>query len=980
MIKTIQRISLIALLLLPISQVCAQQKAYKWEKATESGYSYQYVSNDPTHSRFYILKNGLTVILSPNKKEPRIQTYIATKAGSKTDPKDHTGLAHYLEHMLFKGTDKLGTLDWAKEKPLLDQIDNLYDKYNSSNDEKERKSIYKEIDKVSGEAAKYAIANEYDKVMGNMGSEGSNAFTSFEQTVYIEDIPNNVLDKFLTVQAERFRNPILRLFHTELESVYEEKNIGLDNDNRKAIEAMFEAMFPNNNYGKQTVIGTIEHLKNPSLKAIREYYNTYYVPNNMGIIMSGDFDPNVVIKKIDAAFSYMQSKPIPAYTFDLEKPITTHINREVKGQDSEYLFLGFRFPGAINKDAKMLSLLGNMLTNGSAGLIDLNLVKSQKLLGAGAFPYVLKDYSILILQGRPSQGQTLTDVKNLLLGELEKLRKGDFSEDLITSIVNNERKGQIIRNDNYKYRADELMSAFTSELDWANELSNTEWLATITKKDIVEFANKYLNNQNYVAVYKRQGQDENVVKVEKPEITPISVNFDAESDFLTQVNEMPEASIEPMWVNYTEDIQKAKLKGLNILAVENKENELFSLIYRFNTGKWNDKKLGLAASYLQYLGTKNKSSEDFSKDFYKLATDFNISSGNEETNINISGLSSNFKPSVKLLHDLVNNCIVDEEAFEAYIDRLKKSRKNAKENKDRIMEGLRSYARYGANNPFNYTFTDAELDNLKAQDLVQVLHNLANMEYTILYFGPEKVEKIAKTLPTLKVKNTPYLKTSSIVEFKEIETHKNKVLFAPYKMQQVEIFWLKNSGSYDVSITPTVALFNNYFGGGMGSIVFQTIRESKALAYSTYAYFSQPTKKENKYFIGAYIGTQTDKFNEATQAMNELLNTLPESANSFETSKQSLLKSIASERVINTGILNNYIVAQRLGNTTDIRKNTFEQIPNLTFNDLKNFHKKEFSQKPYVYCIVGDEENLRKESMEKLGEFQKLTLDQIFGY
>ena len=222
----------------------------------------------------------------------------------------------------------------------------------------------------------------------------------------------------------------------------------MDNDGRKSVEAMFEAMFPNNNYGKQTTIGTVEHLKNPSLKAIREYFNTYYVPNNMGVIMSGDFDPNEVVKKIDQAFSYMKPKDIPVYTFDAEKDIKQPVVREVKGPESEFLFLGFRFPGASTKDAQMLNLLGNMLTNGSAGLIDLDLVKSQKLLGAGAFPYVLKDYSMLIMQANPSQGQSLDDVKSLILAELDKLRRGDFSDDLITSIVNNEKKSEISPNPN----------------------------------------------------------------------------------------------------------------------------------------------------------------------------------------------------------------------------------------------------------------------------------------------------------------------------------------------------------------------------------------------------------------------------------------------------------------------------------------------------------------------------------------------------
>ncbi|MEJ5054303.1 M16 family metallopeptidase [Sphingobacterium sp. MYb382] len=978
--KIFRSVFVVTFFMLSTSTSWAQQKSFLWKEASEGGYTYKYVTNDPTQARFYTLKNGLTVILSPSKKEPRIQTYIAVKAGSKTDPQDHTGLAHYLEHMLFKGTDKFGSLDWAKEKPLLDKIDGLYEEYNKTKDESKRQEIYKQIDQVSGEAAKFALANEYDKMMSGMGADGTNAFTSFEQTVYVEDIPNNVIDKFLAVQSERFRNPILRLFHTELEAVYEEKNIGLDNDGRKAVESMFEALFPNNNYGKQTVIGTVEHLKNPSLNAIRAYFNTYYVPNNMGVIMSGDFDPAQVIKKIDESFAYMKAKEIPPYLFDAEPEIKKPIVREVKGPNAAFMFLGFRFPGAASKDAQILNLMANMLTNGSAGLIDLNLVKSQKLLGAGAFPYVLKDYSMLILQGNPSQGQSLEQVKDLLLGELRKLRKGEFSDDLITSIVNNERKAQIARNESYKERAEELMSNFTSDLDWANELGYTERLTTITKQDIIDFANKYLNDENYVVVYKEQGVDNSVVKVAKPTITPVSVNRTDQSPFLVKVNDMPEEAIQPVWLDYDKDLQKGKFGDIEVLAVKNKDNVLFSLNYKFKTGKWDNKVLGLAANYLEFLGTKNKTSEDFSKAFYKLASDFNVSSGNEETNVSISGLNDNFEQTVTLIQDLLRNCVVDEAAFKAYIERVKKSRLNAKENKSAIMEGLRAYAKYGAKNPFNYTFTDEELDQLKASDLVKALHDLANMKHTILYFGPRTVQELGASLPALKATKGAFVVAKAGEQFKELPTTKNEVLVANYSMKQAEVFWFRNSDLYNVKNTPVNSLFNNYFGGGMGSIVFQTIRESKALAYSTYAFLGTPAKKENHYSVGAYVGTQADKFNEAVVGMNELLNVLPESEQALAIAKGSLIKSIASERITNAAILNSYVAAQRLGNTTDIRKSVYEQAPKLKFQDLNALHQKEMSQKPYVYCIVAEDGNIKQEDLKKLGEVKKLDLKTIFGY
>lgn len=953
---------------------------YQWKEATSNGYKYKFVTNDPTAARYYTLKNGLTVILSPTNKEPRIQTYIATKAGSKTDPADHTGLAHYLEHMLFKGTNEFGSKDWAKEKPLLDQIDALYEKYNQTKDEAKRKEIYKEIDRVSGEAAKYAIANEYDKMMAGMGGDGTNAFTSFEQTVYTEDIPSNVIDKFLALQSERFREPILRLFHTELEAVYEEKNRSLDDDGDKVYDMMFANLFPNNNYGKQTTIGTIEHLKNPSLHAIREYYNNYYVPNNMGIIMSGDFNPDEVIAKIDKAFSYMKSKPVPEYKVGQEKAITAPVIKEVVGPDSESVMLGFRFPGASTKDARLLNFVGSMLTNGQAGLIDLDLVKKQKLLAAYAFPYTLKDYSVLLLQGKPTEGQSLDEVKNLLLQEIDKLRKGEFSDDLIQSIVNNEKKNTIQKDEKYSSRASILMDEFTSDVDHKVNLEYIEEISKLTKKDIMDFVSKYLQNNNYVAVYKKKGEDKSIVKVDKPTITPVSVNREDQSAFLKKIDEMPEKAIAPVWLNYDKDIAKNKLGDVDVLSVKNTDNALFRMYYHFDSGKWNNKMLPLAAEYLQYLGTNDKSSETISREFYKLASSFKVSAGNEETYVSLEGLNENFDKTIALFEDLIKNCKADQAALDAYKARLKKARANAKQNKATIMAGLRSYAQYGAQNPFNNVLSDAELDALKAEDLVNILHDLFNFKHKVLYYGPKTgAETVASLKPVHKLpaalKELPRTKT-----FEQIPTDKNKVLFAHYDMVQAEIFWARNSEQYNSTITPTVSLFNNYFGGGMGSIVFQTIRESKALAYSTYSYFALPNKKADKNAIMAYVGTQADKFNEASSAMNELLTTLPKSEQLFETAKSGLKKTIASERISQDGIIFSYLKAQRLGNNSDIRKNVYEQAPKLSFADINAFHDKEMKNKNYTYCIVASQDKVNETDMQKLGEIKKLNLTEIFGY
>lgn len=957
----------------------AQSSKFEWKEGSGGGYTYKYVTNDPSKARFYTLKNGLTVILSPTNKDPRIQCYVAVKAGSKTDPATNTGLAHYLEHMVFKGTDKYGSLDWAKEKPELDKIDALYEKYNKTTDEAQRKAIYHEIDSVSGVASKYAIANEYDKMLSAMGAQGTNAFTSFEQTVYTDDVPASSIDKYLTVQAERFRNPQLRIFHTELEAVYEEKNRTLDNDGRKVNEKLFAELFKNHNYGLQTTIGTVEHLKNPSLVEIRKYFNTYYVPNNMAVVMSGDFNPDVLIGKIDKAFSYMQNRPIPKYSFNPETPITSPVVAEVLGPDAESVTIGYRLPGNKSKDVLLADLVGQILTNGKAGLMDLNLVKKQKLLRAGASAFTLIDYGILYMSGNATQGQSLEEVRALMLGEIENLKKGNFDNDLIASIINNLKKNTILASETYGSRASNLMDAFTNELNWKDQVAYVDQLSKITKADIVAFANKYLQD-NYVVIFKRKGEDKNIAKVDKPTITPVETNSGQQSAFVKMVNDMPATPVKPVWIDYTKDIQKGSLGAARVLAVQNKDNSIFRLRYRYEIGTWNDKKLSIAAQYLSFLGTDKKSAEDITKEFYKIACSFNINTGAEYTTVMIEGLQENFGKAVALFEDLLANCKTDEKALVSLKARLAKSRTDAKANKGAIMNGLTAYARYGAKNTFNYTLSDEELKNLTAEELVSQLHNLNNYKHEVLYYGPQTLTALTTSLKPLHKIPASFTAAPAKAIFKpEVQTA-NKVLFADYKMVQAETRWIRNNGLYNAQQTTVADVFNNYFGGGMGAVVFQTIRESKALAYSTFAFYITPEKKEDPFVTLAYVGSQADKFNEAVVAMNELLTTMPEIKSNVEFAKTSLKKDIETQRITQDGIIFNFLDAEQKGLKDDIRKQKYAAVDAISFSDLKAFHDSNLSGKPYTYAIVASEANLKPEDLQKIGELKKLSLEEIFGY
>ena len=963
-----------------LNMASAQSGNYAWKEATGGGYTYKYVTNDPAKARFYTLKNGLTVILSPTNKDPRIQAYVATKAGSKTDPATNTGLAHYLEHMLFKGTDKYGSLDWAKEKPELDKIAALYEEYNKTTDAAMRKEIYHRIDSVSGAASKFSIAGEYDKMLSSMGAQGTNAFTSFEQTVYTDDVPAASIDKYLVVQAERFRNPQLRIFHTELEAVYEEKNRTLDNDGRKVFEKMFIELFKNHNYGLQTTIGTIEHLKNPSLIEIKNYYNKYYVPNNMAVIMSGDFNPDELIKKVDESFSYMQNKPLAKYTFSPEVPITAPITAEVTGPDAESIAIGYRLPGNKSKDILLADLVGQILTNGKAGLMDLNLVKKQKLLRASASAFTLIDYGVLYMSGAATTGQSLEDVKALMLGEIENLKKGNFDDNLITSIINNQKKLKILASETYSGRASNLMNSFTNELDWKNEVAYTDQLSKLTKKDIMAFANKYFQ-ENYVVIYKRKGEDKNMVKVEKPAITPVETNKNSQSDFVKRVINMPATQVKPVWLDYNKDLQRSMVGPAQLLYVQNKDNSIFRLRYRFDMGTWNNKKLGLAAQYLSFLSTDKMSAEDITKEFYKIACSFTMSAGPEFTTVTIEGLQENFDKAASLFENVLANSKPDEAALKSLKARISKQRSDSKLNKGIILNALTSYARYGASNPQNYVLSNDELANTTAAELTDMLHNMNKYSHKILYYGPQPLASLTASLKNMHKIPAAFTVAPAAKTFKPVQQTKNEVLFADYNMVQVETRWVRNNNLYNAEDEHLVGMFNNYFGGGgLGSLVFQTIRESKALAYSTFAFYAVPEKKEDPFYTIAYVGSQADKFNESVVAMNELLNTLPEVKSSIDFSRMSIKKDIETQRITQDGIIFNYLAAQQKGLKEDIRKKTYTAVDNIGYKEFKEFHGKYIANKPYTYAIVANEKKVSADDLKKYGEVRKLSLEELFGY
>lgn len=976
-----KKILLAVCLLFVGSNLVAQNATYQWKTATAGGYTYKYVTNDPSKTRFYTLKNGLTVILSPNYKEPKIEYRMSVRAGSNTDPKNATGLAHYLEHLLFKGTDKFGTANWAKEKPLLDKIDALYEKYNKTTDPAQRKEIYKEIDKVSGEASNFSIANEYDKMMQGIGGNSTNAHTWYEETVYNEDFPSNAVDKFLAIQAERFRKPIFRIFHTELEAVYEEKNRGLDNDGWKLDEAMMDKLFPVHNYGQQTTIGTIEHLKNPSLIEIRNYYNKYYVPNNMALILAGDLNPDEMIKKVDKAFSYMVPKPLSLYNPAPEKPLTKIQKVDVYGPSAEVLEVYYRGFAENSKESLMLSLIRSILTNGKAGLFDINLNKQQKVLRANATYQQMKDYGVFNLSAQPKQGQSLDDVAKLLLEQIQLLKEGKFDEELLKAIVANRKLSFLQAFDSNGNRAESLSTVFIMNrgTGWDRDLNETNEIAKITKAQVVAFANTFFKD-NYVIGYKHKGEDKNTIKVDKPAITPINANAGLTSPFVKDLLASPVKPIAPKFLDYQKDITFGKSGLAEVLTIKNTENSIFRMTYRFNMGSNNYKLLQYAATYLPYLGTDKYTAEELSKEFYNIACSYSLNVGSETTTISVSGLQENFDKAIALVEHIFANVKANEKALGELKNSILKSRENSKLNKGAIMNGLTSYAQYGKLNPFNNVLTNDEVKNIKADDLIYLLKNLNNYEHVVTYYGPKDLAAFTADIQKAHALPKEFTPAAPAKVYTYTVQDSNKVYFANYDMVQSEIRWLRNTGLYNKNDGATIEVFNNYFGGGMGSVVFQTIRESKALAYSTYASYISPDKADKEYSMIAYVGSQADKMNEAVAGMNELLNVLPKSEKTFDGAKANLLSSYESDRILKDAIFGRYFADKKLGYTYDSRIDRYKEIKPITFETINTFHQQKIANKPYTYLIVASDKRVKQEDMAKFGNVKTLTLEEIFGY
>lgn len=953
-------------------------------------YVYDTIPNDPLGTKIYTLSNGLKVYMSVFKDAPRIQTYIATRAGSKNDPADATGLAHYLEHMLFKGTGRIGAIDWQKETVLLQEISDLYERHFNASDE-QRKKIYEKIDSLSFKAAKLVAANEYDKMISALGAKGTNAYTSLDQTVYVNDIPSNELDRWLKVESERFSELVLRLFHTELEAVYEEFNIGQNSDGRKVFQTLMASLLPNHPYGTQTTIGTSEHLKRPSMVKIHEYFNTYYVPNNMAIVLAGDLDPDKTIELIEAYFGKYKTKSLPKFQVKEQPEITSPIVKEVFGIEKSIVDLGWRLPGAGTDEALLAEMVSNILSNDKAGLVDINLVQKQKV-GAGSytFSWSANDFSFFGFYGSPRPGQNLEELTGLFLEQLNKVRTGAYESWMIEAVVNDlEYQFQKSLESN-QGRADWMLDAFITKQSVADASQKFKKMRSFTKEQISSFVNKYLKETNYVVVYKREGQDKDIVKVDKPKITPVDPPKDTVSQFRKDFEGMESPRMQANFVDFDKSIEKSQLNSkIPFQYIKNINNQTFELNYILDMGSDQDRILPVALRYLKYLGTDKYSPEQFQQEMFKLGMSFDIFASNEVTYVSLRGLDRNFEKGIELFEHLLGHAKANEESLKNLIADIKKERADAKKDKRNVLQNaMFNYARYGKKSPFTDMLSFNEMDQLTGNLLVDKVKALTSFEHEIFYYGSQSAEKIKEIMNKKHTVPATLQGYPQRPNYLEQETKSNKVVFVHFpEMTQAEILMVsKGKSGFQIQEDIMSQLFNEYFGSGLSSVVFQEIREKRALAYSAYAVNSSPRDKRDAHYFRAFVGTQADKIKEAIPAMNEIIENMPYAQDQIVNAVDAILKKIETDRLTGDKIYWNYRLNKKRGYNTDTRKDTYNFYTKYSVDksslieSFKSFYNENIRKRNYTILVLGDKNKVDLSYLKTLGNYEEQSIDSIFGY
>lgn len=926
------------------------------------------------------LKNGLTVWLNEDHSQPKVFGAVVVKAGAKDCP--DTGIAHYFEHMMFKGTDKIGTVDYDAEKTLLDSIALKYDELAATEDEAARSQIQKEINELSIRSSDYVIPNEFNRLISKYGGSGLNAATSYDATIYFNTFSPQYMSQWAEINSERLLNPVFRLFQSELETVYEEKNMYGDFIGGPVMDRLLARYFAPHPYA-YPIIGSTKNLKNPRLTEMRKFFEEYYVASNMGLILSGDFDTEAVLPVLEKTFSRIRPGEAPKHDIVALPPFKGKEKMKIKFPVPlvKAMGMGFRGVPANHEDQVALAVAVNMLNNANGtGFLD-KLMVDRKIMASMAMNESMNEAGILAVAVIPKlMFQTYGGAEKLVWKEINRVKEGDFSDEIFNSLKQEQRRQYASNLENIDSRARIMMSLYSQGKSWEDYLQEVSGIDALTKEDVVRVARKYFS-ENYLCVTKTTGKypKDNLTK---PDFSPIvPKNSEASSEYAKQLEQLPVQEVKPRFIDFQKDVETVSLTPLATLyATANPVTDIFTLNLVYQVGTLEQPKLMHLANYLQFLGTDSLSFHEFRTRLQVLGSTISFDATDKQFFMRITGFDKHFKETVQLAGDFIRHVKADDKQIRQVINDAKVTEKAFFESSDNIANALLEKVKYGEQSRFLTKLSLSEVKKLKGKELLDAFVQVRQTECDLLYCGTLPVaqvrEEIEASLPLKEITvavNAPYHRDAKkydkpTVYFMDMPTASQSIVYGYAKGEVTDDAWSRHAAR----------LFSVYFGGDMSSLMFQEIREFRSLAYRVSGRYILHNLEGKAGEFVTMLSTQSDKTLDALGIMNSLIHEMPEKEERISTVKQSIVNQVNNDFPSFREVPEKVAGFRRNGFDNDPSEALLSGISDMDMKDIIRFYRHNVRLKPVVYVIVGNSRRIDMKQLETYGNVIRLRKKDIY--
>lgn len=934
---------------------------------------------DPMGVTIHRLSNGLTVYISTDRQKPRFTAWVGVRAGSRMDPADSTGLAHYLEHMLFKGSDEFGTLDMEAEQPHIDAVAELYRALRATDDPTERSRILADIDAQTQEQGKYAIPNEIDRMYATLGVEGVNAFTSNEQTVYIGSVPSNRLEQWAAIEAERYTDPVFRLFWPELESVYEEKNLDLDSVGSRAWKAMLAGLFPKHPYGTQTTIGEVEHLKSPAYDDMAAYFDTWYVPNNMAIVLAGDIDPHTAIPTLEKAFGHLQPKPLPSLTPAELPPVEGRVTAQVRGDGEPGLRMAWQTVPVGHPDAAALTVLDRVLDDVSVGQLNTRLELTKRLPAVGSSNNALNEAGFFFAWADARQGQSLDDVEAMIAEVIDDVRKGKVPAEAVDAAKLHWRLDREERMESAGSRASRMMDAFVEHRAWSDVVAERDAIAAVTRDDVVRVANTYLGDDR-VVVHKRKGQP-TLPKLDKPAITPVEIDPSRKSPFAQRIEQMQAPELVPVWAEEGKHYARRSLRSGELIAVKNPRNDLFSVTIAVERGYRKEPLLCYALDVFDSSSWGDKDAAAVHEQLYALGASVHTACDAENSAVTIEGVDETLEQAVDVVTRWMAESTVSSDLLEAHLRNTLSNRRDHLEKDAYLTAALDAYAKYGDASAWKRQPSNAALAKATTAKVQRLIRTAFDYRGRTVYFGPRSADDAAAFFDQRKTsrKSGSFKKAGRawVREFRPLR--EPTVYFLDKEVAKASVRFAFPAAPLPREQRPLAELYSHVLSGNMSAAVFQELRESSGLVYSASARVSAGRTPEDASALFGALSTQVDKTPDALARFLGLLKAPPLSEARVEESREALDHEYRASRIDPRWLGWSVVSWDEQGESKDPRAWRWSQIMSAAPQDLEAFAAS-WTDLPVVFAVVGERARVGMDALEAIGPVHEVSPETLFGY